>query len=165
MDALLHWLNGDGIILLARIGLVILFPFSALHKVFFHKEALEQAESSILPGGAVLLILAGTLEIVCSALIVLGLFDRLAAFLMAGYCAVTALFFHRFWSYGDFFSQGKSEGRAHLFDFLKNFGLVGGFLLLALASQFQTVGDFSSAPLQSAPHTAVTQSASTQGDQ
>lgn len=126
MDALLHWLNGEGAILLARVSLVILFPFSALHKIFFHGEALQQAESSILPGGNVLLILAGILEVVGSSLIVIGLFDRLAAFLMAGYCAVTALFFHRFWRYGDLFSQGESQGRAHFFDFMKNFGLVGG---------------------------------------
>ena len=119
MDALLPWLNGEGALLLARIGLVILFPFSALHKIFFHQEALEQARSSVLPGGNLLLILAGTLEIVGSFLIVIGLFDRLAAFFMAGYCAVTALFFHRFWRYDDLFSQGASQGRAHFFDFLK----------------------------------------------
>jgi putative oxidoreductase len=155
MDVLLHWLNGEGAILLARIGLVILFPFSALHKIFFHQEALEQAESSILPGGAVLLILAGALEIVGSALIVLGLFDRLVAFLMAGYCVITALFFHRFWLYPDLLSQGESQGRTHLFDFFKNFGLAGGFLLLVLATQFQTLSDFAHTPLQSAPRTAV----------
>ncbi|MCG6941825.1 MAG: DoxX family protein [Thiohalocapsa sp.] len=166
MDALLHWLNGEGALLLARIGLVILFPFSALHKIFFRQEAMAQAKSSILPGAAVLLVLAGTLEIVAPALIVLGLFDRLAAFLMAGYCVVTALFFHRFWRYPDLFSQGESEGRTHLFDFMKNFGLVGGFMLLILASQFQTVSDFARAPLASAPR-APTSLSSThpRGDQ
>ena len=146
MDALLHWLNGEGAILLARIGLVILFPFSALHKLFFRQEAMQQAASSVLPGAAVLLILAGTLEVVGSALIVLGVFDRLAAFLMAGYCVVTAFFFHRFWLYPDLLSQGQSEGRTHLFDFFKNFGLAGGFLLLILVTQFQTLGDFARAP-------------------
>ena len=159
MDAIAHWFNGEGIILMARIGLVILFPFSALHKILFHGEALEQARSSILPGPKVLLLLATVLEIVGPALIMLGLFDRLAALLMAGYCAVTAVFFHRFWSYGDLFAKGQSQGRTHLFDFMKNFGMVGGFLLLMLVSQFQTLGDFAHDPLQSAPQTAVTHSA------
>lgn len=165
MEALLHWLDGEGAILLARIGLVILFPFSALHKIFFHQEALEQAESSILPGGAVLLILAGTLEIVGSALIVLGLFDRLVAFLMAGYCVITALLFHRFWLYPDLLAQGESQGRTHLFDFMKNVGLAGGFLLLILASQFQSLSDFAHAPLRSAPQAPVSLSSQpTPGD-
>ena len=161
MDTMAHWLNGEGVILLARIGLVILFPFSALHKILFHGEALEQASSSILPGPKVLLLLATVLEIVGPALIVLGLFDRLAALLMAGYCAATAVFFHRFWSYGDLFAKGQSQGRTHLFDFMKNFGMVGGFLLLLLVSQFQSLGDFARDPLQSAPQTAVTHSAAT----
>jgi putative oxidoreductase len=55
-------------------------------------------------------------------------------------------------------SQGESQGRTHLFDFFKNFGLAGGFLLLVLATQFQTLSDFAHTPLQSAPREAVSHS-------
>lgn len=46
----------DLLMLLARICLVLMFPFSALDKVLHWKAALAQADSSFLPGGAILLV-------------------------------------------------------------------------------------------------------------
>ncbi len=61
-----------------------------------------------------------------------GTADRLAAFIMAGYCAVTAVLFKRFWEPGDFWSSGESKGRELFWDFLKNFSLASGFLLIVI---------------------------------
>jgi putative oxidoreductase len=66
--------------------------------------------------------------------IVLGVFDRPAAFLLAGFCVVTAFLYHPFWAYKDFFSPSDdSVAREHFWQFVKNFGLVGGLLLVMFA--------------------------------
>jgi putative oxidoreductase len=49
---------------------------------------------------------------------------------LAGYCGATALLWKRFWTPGDFWAGGTSKGRDLFWDFLKNFALAGGFLLL-----------------------------------
>jgi putative oxidoreductase len=71
---------------------------------------------------------------------VFGFFDGIAAFVLAGYCAVTAVVYHNFWSYPRFWSP-KSDGYSHVWDFFKNFGLVGGLIFVMYASGFiQDVG-------------------------
>ena len=46
---------------------------------------------------------------------------------------LTAILYHNFWKYRRFWSPG-SAGYPHLWDFLKNFGLVGGLILIILGS-------------------------------
>lgn len=123
----------DTLSLIARICLVIIFPFSALDKIFNWTDALAQANSGILPGGPVLLVLAMSLEIAAPVCIVTGWQAGWAALLLAAYCVVTALLYHQFWAYPRFW-RPQSEGFPHVWDFLKNFGLVGGLLLVVLAS-------------------------------
>lgn len=138
--------------LLLRICLVVLFPFSTLDKIFNWKNALQQAEDGALPGGPLLLFAAMLVETGCSILIVVGVLDRAAAALLAFYCIVTALLYHRFWACGDFFSKGaESKGRAHFWDFLKNFGLVGGLGLIVLGAPLASVGYVATHPLSSTP--------------
>jgi putative oxidoreductase len=145
------WIDTTAVPLLIRICLVVLFPFSALDKIFNWQGALKQANSSFLPGGPVLLILGLSLELIGSACIVAGWHDRLAAFLMAGYCAVTALLYHNFWAYSDFWVKGDSVARTHFWDFLKNFGLVGGLLLITFNAQLAPLHDVVTHPLSSTP--------------
>jgi putative oxidoreductase len=135
--------------LVARICLVILFPFSALDKIFNWDGALKQANAGILPGGPVLLVLAMSCEIVTPVLIVGGWYDRAAAFVLAGYCVVTAVLYHDFWAYGDFWASGDSKARSHFWDFLKNFGLVGGLLAVVLGAPLASAGYVLSHPLSS----------------
>lgn len=144
-------LDTIGIPLLIRICLVVLFPFSALDKIINWNDALKQANSSFLPGGPVLLILGMLLELIGSACIIAGWHDRLAAFLLAGYCAVTAVLYHNFWTYPDFWAKGSSVARAHFWDFLKNFGLVGGMLLITFGTQLAPLHDVARHPLASTP--------------
>ena len=137
--------------LILRICLVILFPFSTLDKIFNWHGALKQAEGGVLPGGPILLVAAMFVEVGCSVLIVAGTFDRAAAALLAFYCVVTALLYHQFWASGDFFASGDSKGRAHFWDFLKNFGLVGGLGLIVLGAPLAAVSYVADHPTSSTP--------------
>ncbi|MHB1529607.1 MAG: DoxX family protein [Acidiferrobacteraceae bacterium] len=85
--------------ILIRIFLVVLFPFSALDKIFDWKDALRQANSSFLPGGPVLLVSGILIEFIAPMCIVLAWHDRLAALVLAGFCAVTAILYHNFWTF------------------------------------------------------------------
>lgn len=127
-------LHHDTLLLIARILLVLMFPFSAIDKVLDWKSALVQANSSFLPGGAVLLVGGMVIETVLPTAIVLQWHAQPAALLLAGYCVVTALLFHPFWRAGDFWVQGTSVDRSNFWDFTKNFGLAGGLLLVALGA-------------------------------
>ena len=138
--------------LVVRYLLVVLFfPFSALDKIINFKGAVGQAQE-LVPGtaAATVLILAGlATEIVMPLGILTGVADRLAAFIMAGYCGVTALLWKRWWTPGDFWRSGDSKARNLFWDFLKNFSLAGGFLLLAFGLHAGDFGAFVAHPLAS----------------
>lgn len=131
----MDWLMNDALPVLARIFIVWIFPFSFLDKIINWDNAVKQASSSWLPGGAALLYPAMAVELLTPPMIVFGFYDGIAAFILAGYCAITALLFHNFWSYPRFWSS-DSEGYSHVWDFFKNFGLVGGLIFVMLASGF-----------------------------
>jgi putative oxidoreductase len=124
----------DTLMLVARVCLVAMFPFSALDKVLHWDDALAQANSSFLPGGPLLLIGAIAVETVAPACIVAQWHAGWAALALAAFCAATALLYHPFWKHGDFWAAGASVDRGHFWDFTKNFGLVGGLLLVALGT-------------------------------
>lgn len=147
----MNWIDLVGVPLLLRIFLVVLFPFSAMDKIFNWEGALKQANSSFLPGGPVLLVLGLTLELAGPACILAGWHDRLAAFLLGLYCIVTALLYHNFWAYPDFWSRGDSAARAHFWDFLKNFCVAGGMLLLTFSTQLAPARAVVTHPLASTP--------------
>ena len=131
----MNWLISDGLPVLAKIFIVSIFPFSFLDKVINWDNALKQANSGFLPGGAVLLILAMAVELITPICIVFGIYEGIAAFVLAGYCAVTAVVYHNFWIYPRFWSP-DSEGYSHIWDFFKNFAIVGGLIFVMLASGF-----------------------------
>ena len=115
---------------------VLFFPFSAMDKILNFRGAVGQAQETIpARGPATLLLMAGlSVEILMPIGILTGIADRLAAFIMAGYCMVTALLWKRFWAPGDFWAGSDSKGRGLFWDFLKNFSLAGGFLLISFGS-------------------------------
>lgn len=121
------------VLLIARICLVAMFPLSALEKVFDWKTCLIQAKSSWVPGGAGLLVCAILVEGVTPICIVFGWHDRLAAFLLAGFCVVTAILYHPFWAFPGLLREPLGKAREHFWQFVKNFGLVGGLLLVIFA--------------------------------
>jgi len=141
---------GIAVPLIARICLVLMFPFSAIEKIIWWRNALIQAQSSILPGAPVLLVLAIICEAVTPVFIVLGWYDRLAAFVLAAFCAATAFLYHPFWAFPDFWSpRADSKAREHFWQFLKNFGLVGGLLLVVFEGRLAPPADVRAHPLSS----------------
>lgn len=144
---------------LARFSLVMLFlPFSALDKVLNFQLATVQAGEAVVNRTIARgLIASGFLiEVVMSLGVMTGIADRFAAFILAGYCAVTALLWKQFWRQRDFRLKGQSAGRDMFWDFLKNFAVAGGFLMLAFGPDAGSASLFLHAPFDStqpyAPH-------------
>jgi putative oxidoreductase len=126
---------------LARLCLVLIFPFSALSKIFDYQAAMEQAAHGWIPLpaslAALLLALGGMLEVVGLICILLNFYRRQAALLFIFYVVATAVLFHNFWSFpfnGDAWNQ-------NFWPFLKNFGLAGGFLYIATDARMQSLRD------------------------
>ena len=126
---------------IAQLCLVLIFPFSALDKIFNHQSAMAQAAHGLIPLpasiAALLLVLGGILEVVGPVCILSGFYRRQAALLFVFYVIVTAVLFHNFWS----FPFNSAAWNAHFWDFLKNFGLAGGFLYVAADAKMQSLHD------------------------
>jgi putative oxidoreductase len=140
------------IALIVRCGLVLLFlPFSAMDKVFNFQGAVGQAQQVFKPRplAAVVLLTGLAIEIFCSLGIITGVADRAAAFVMAGYCAMTAVLYKQFWAQGDFWSAADGKGRGLFWDFLKNLSLGAGFLLIVVGTDGRGLAPFLSAPFGS----------------
>lgn len=136
----------------ARLCLVAMFPFSAIDKVWHWRNSLTQTESSGLPGGKAMLVAAILIEAITPVMIVAGWHDRLGAFLLAGFCVVTAFLYHPFWNGTDFFSPADtSKAREHFWQFLKNFGLAGGLALVIFSGAMVPPKAVMAHPLQSSP--------------
>jgi putative oxidoreductase len=135
-----------------RIALVLLFlPFSALDKILNFRGAVSQARevapNTIIAAG---LIFVGLfVEIFMSLGVITGIADRACAFVLAGYCGLTALLWKQFWKPGDFWISNTGQGRTLFWDFLKNFALGAGFLLITFGSDAASVGSFFAHPLTS----------------
>jgi putative oxidoreductase len=137
----------------ARVCLVAMFPFSAIDKIWHWKNALALTASDRLPGAKPMLILAMAVEFLTPICIVAGVYDRIAALLLAGFCVVTAFLYHPFWTYHDFWIESdKSQAREHFWQFLKNFGLVGGLLLVVFAGDLAPAQAVLSALFASSTH-------------
>lgn len=121
---------------IARFCLILLFPFSALDKIFDYSGAVAQANASGMPiPGWLLLLLGGSLEVFGSLGILLNIYARQFALLFCVYCIVTAVLFHNFWVY----PFGSADWAGNFWPFLKNFGLVGGFLFVATNAKMQPI--------------------------
>lgn len=81
--------------------------------------------------------------------VLIGIADRFAAFVLAGYCIITALLWKQFWKQPDFSLRGKSAGREVFWDFLKNLAVAGGFLMIAIGPNAASALQFLHAPFSS----------------
>ena len=136
----------------ARLALVgLFFPFSALDKIFNFHGAIGQAEEAFASKAvAQALIFTGLfVEVVMSCCVLTGFADRAAAFILAGYCMVTALLWKQFWRQPDFRLKGPSKGRDMFWDCLKNFAVAGGFLAVAWGGTAAGFESFLHAPFES----------------
>jgi putative oxidoreductase len=138
--------------LIVRYGLVMLFlPFSALDKIINFKGAVAQAQEVFKPRAlATVVLMCGLgIEVIMSLGVVTGFADRLAALVIAGYCALTAVLYKRFWAQGDFWASGDSKGRTLFWDFVKNLSLGAGFLLIVIGIDGSGLWPFLAHPLAS----------------
>ena len=132
---------------ITRLCLVMIFPFSALDKIFNPQSAMAQAGDGLIalpqPLAVLLLVLGGTLEILGPICILFGFYRRQAALLFVFYVGATAVLFHNFWS----FPFASDAWTNNFWPFLKNFGLAGGFLYVAADAQMASLrGAFSFQP-------------------
>jgi putative oxidoreductase len=104
-------------LLLGRCLLALLFLHEAWVKLSAYDGAVRYSEAYGVPGQ--LLPAAIVLELGGGLLIVIGLATRVAAFLLAGFCVVTAVIFHT--------AFGQSGQLLH---FEKDLAIAGGFLVL-----------------------------------
>ena len=142
----------ESVALVVRFGLVLLFlPFSALDKVLGFNHAVRQAQQMFnsRPAAVAMILVGLGVEIFCSLGIVTGIADRASAFLIAGYCAATAVLFKRFWAQGDFWSDPDGKGRSLFWDFLKNLSLGAGFLLIVVGADGSGLAPFLAHPFSS----------------
>jgi putative oxidoreductase len=138
--------------LVVRYGLVLLFlPFSALDKTFGFNHAVRQAQQifSARPVAIAMILCGLAIEIVCTLGVVTGIADRASAFVIAVYCAVTAVLYKQFWAQGDFWSDPDGKGRTLLWDFLKNLSLGAGFLLIVVGTDGLGLAPFLAHPFAS----------------
>src|SRR5690348_17526667 len=114
------WLNLYLIPIVIRVCLVVLFPFSALDKIVFWKDASAQADSSFLPksSGPPLLVAAIIVEGVAPFCIVVGWHDRIAALVVAVFCVVTGVVYHPFGKFRGCWEAGDSVARSQVWELL-----------------------------------------------
>jgi putative oxidoreductase len=138
--------------LVVRLGMVLLFlPFSALDKILGFEHAVGQARQmfSARPIAVALILIGLFVEIFCGLGVVTGVADRASAFVIAGYCAATAILFKPFWARGDFWSDPDGKGRGLLWDFLKNLSLGAGFMLIVVGADGSGLAPFLAHPFAS----------------
>ena len=102
---------------LGRLLLSLIFVVSGVGKIGAYAGTQAYMDSMGVPG--VLLPLVIVLEVLGGLAIIVGWQARIAAFLLAGFCLLSAVLFH-----GNIGDQGEQ------IQFLKNLGLAGGFLLI-----------------------------------
>ena len=106
-----------GTVTLGRLFLAGIFLHEGLGKLASYSRAGAYMQAFGLPPA--LLPLAIAVELGCGLMIAAGLFTRVAAFLLAGFCLVTAVVFHQ-----------KLGDVGQLLHFEKNVAIAGGFLVL-----------------------------------
>ena len=105
--------------LIGRIFISLIFLLSGYNKIFNYGDTASWMEGFGIPG--ILLAPAIILEVILPILIIIGYRTQLAATLLASFCIATGVIFHL-----DFSDQMQT------IQLLKNFGLAGGFLFIAV---------------------------------
>ena len=102
---------------IGRIFLSVLFLFNGIAKIFYYEGTIEYMENFGVPG--YLIIPAIIIEILFPILLTIGYKTRFSAIVLALFTILLAIIFHT-----DFSSQ------IQLTQFLKNFAIAGGFLII-----------------------------------
>jgi putative oxidoreductase len=117
----------DGLLLTARILLVVLFVKFGLAKAMAFSTASDYMASTQLPAPSLMALVAIAMELGVGIAIALGFFTRPLALLLAVYTVVAAVLGHPYWH-----MSGESQYES-MINFYKYLGIAGGLLLLMLA--------------------------------
>jgi len=102
---------------IGRILISLMFVTSGFNKIVGYSGTQVYMEAMGVPGA--LLPLAIAVEILGGLAVILGWKTRIAAFLLAGFCLLSALLFHA--NFGD---------QMQMIMFMKNLAIAGGFLMI-----------------------------------
>ena len=105
--------------LIGRFFISLIFLLSGFSKISNYEGTVDWMESLGVPG--IFLIPAIVLEIIAPIFIIIGYKVKISAVLLSLFCIATAIIFHN-----DFSNQME------FISFMKNIGLAGGFLFLAV---------------------------------
>ncbi|NND57829.1 MAG: DoxX family protein [Xanthomonadales bacterium] len=100
-----------------RVLISLLFVITGINKITGFEGTQAYMESVGVPGMLLPLVIA--LELLGGLAVILGWHTRIAAFLLAGFCLLSAVIFHA--NFGD---------QMQMLMFLKNLGIAGGFLMI-----------------------------------
>ena len=114
----------DGVILIARILLVVLFVMFGWKKLTGFGGTVGYFTHLDLPMPMVAAIIAVVMEFFAGIAIVLGVFTRPVAVLLAVYTIATGFIGHPYWT------MSGAEQAGAMINFYKNVGITGAFLLL-----------------------------------
>ena len=106
------------LILIGRVLLSIMFIYEGWEKIFGYAATQEHMQSAGVPGALLPLVILT--ELGGGLCILLGLLTRWVAIALAGFCVLAALFFHY-----------HPDDMMQMINFMKNFTIAGGFLVLA----------------------------------
>ncbi len=114
----------DGIILLSRFLLVLLFLIFGWNKLTDYHGTVAYMQMAGAPIPALSALIAIIMEFFVGLAVLLGLFTRPLAVLLALYTLGTAYIGHHYWT-----MTGMARFEAEI-NFYKNISIIGGFLLL-----------------------------------
>ena len=106
------------LITLGRVIMSIMFIQAGIGKMFGYADTQGYMEAHGVPGMLLPLVLLA--EAGGGLCVLLGLFTRYAAIVLAGFCVLAAIFFH--W---------HPDDQMQMINFMKNITIAGGFLVLA----------------------------------
>jgi len=118
--------NRDGLVLLARVMLMLLFLVSGWGKLQDFQGTVAYMASLHAPMPQLAAAIAVTMEFVVAIALVLGIAVRPLALLFVLFVLGTGILGHAFWS------MEGSERAANFTQFLKNVSIAGGLLLLVV---------------------------------
>ncbi|MBW8725823.1 MAG: DoxX family protein [Inquilinus limosus] len=108
----------------ARIFLAVLFVVSGWMKLNGFEGTVGYVASNGLPVPQLFAALTILVELGGGVLLILGLFSRLAAFIMAGFTLLTIVIVHHFWTMAD------AEMQMNQLMAMKNLAIAGGLLMV-----------------------------------
>ncbi|HKT43012.1 MAG TPA: DoxX family protein [Rhodanobacteraceae bacterium] len=116
----------DWLILLARILLMILYVTAGWQKLLGFSGTVGEMAAVGFPLPAVVAVIVIIIELLVGIALVIGVWTRPLALLMAVYTLATAFIGHHYWT-----MTGAAYG-ANFINFYKNVSIVGGLLLLCV---------------------------------